>query len=201
MRYEYEKLEALFLKLYEDWNDSYSNVHVFYKTPELRFSRSVSKDGGWKVARWLHSLVKWLYIPAVRPRCLSSLVWIDVATVSFSWNHSKCMLLLYTLEAPLLASLSLPAIWNVIFPSRRTACPLILFCVFWEIYFPKSRTVGGSKKGLVLGHLTQKPPWISELNWLLCKHLFLGFILVKTIPNWQNYYEHLKWELFDLWDA
>ena len=58
---EYEKLEALFLKLHEDWNDSYSNVQVLYKTPELRFSRSVSKGGG-KVARWLHSHVKWLYL-------------------------------------------------------------------------------------------------------------------------------------------
>ena len=47
---EYEKLEALFLKLHEDGNDSYSNVHVLYKTPELRFSRSVSKDDGGKVA-------------------------------------------------------------------------------------------------------------------------------------------------------
>ena len=35
---EYEKLEALFLKLNENWNGSYSNVHVLYKTPELRFS-------------------------------------------------------------------------------------------------------------------------------------------------------------------
>ena len=32
--YEYEKLEAWFLKLLEDWNDSYSHVHVLYKTPE-----------------------------------------------------------------------------------------------------------------------------------------------------------------------
>ena len=58
---EYEKLEALFLKLHEDWTDSYLNVHVLYKTPELRFSRSVSKYDGGKVARWLHSHVKWLY--------------------------------------------------------------------------------------------------------------------------------------------
>ena len=33
---EYEKLEALFLKLYEDWNE-------IYKTQELRFTHSVSK--------------------------------------------------------------------------------------------------------------------------------------------------------------
>ena len=39
----YEKLESLFLKLHEDWNDSYSNVHVLYKAPQLRFSCSVSK--------------------------------------------------------------------------------------------------------------------------------------------------------------
>ena len=58
---EYEKLEALFLKLHEYWNDSYSNVHILYKTPELRLSRSVSKDDGGKVASWLHSHVKWLY--------------------------------------------------------------------------------------------------------------------------------------------
>ena len=31
------------------------------KTRELRFSRSVSKDDGGKVARWLHSYVKRLY--------------------------------------------------------------------------------------------------------------------------------------------
>ena len=55
---EYENLEALFLKLQEDCNDSYSNVHVLYKTRELRFSRSVSKDDGGKVARWLHSHVQ-----------------------------------------------------------------------------------------------------------------------------------------------
>ena len=41
---EYEKLEALFLKLHQDGNDSYSDVHILYKTPELTFSRSVSKD-------------------------------------------------------------------------------------------------------------------------------------------------------------
>ena len=55
---EYEKLEALCLKLHEDYNDSYSNAHVLYKTPKLRFSRSVSKDDGGKVAWWLHSHVK-----------------------------------------------------------------------------------------------------------------------------------------------
>ena len=53
--FEYENLEALFLKLHEDWNDFYSNVHVLYKTLELRFSCSVSEDDGRKVARWLHS--------------------------------------------------------------------------------------------------------------------------------------------------
>ena len=58
---EYEKFEALFLKLHEDRNDSSSNVHVLYKTPELRFSRSVSKDDGGKVARWLYSHMKCLY--------------------------------------------------------------------------------------------------------------------------------------------
>ena len=52
---EYENLEALFSKLHEDWNDLYSNVRVLYKTRELRFSRSVSKDDGGKVARRLHS--------------------------------------------------------------------------------------------------------------------------------------------------
>ena len=52
---EYENLEALFSKLHEDWNDLYSNFHVLYKTRELRFSRSVSKDDGGKVARRLHS--------------------------------------------------------------------------------------------------------------------------------------------------
>ena len=57
----YEKSEALFLKLHEDWNDAYSIVHVLYKTPELRFSHSVSKDDGGKVARCLHSHVKWSY--------------------------------------------------------------------------------------------------------------------------------------------
>ena len=36
-------------------------VHVFYKTQEMWFSRSVSKDNGGKVARCLHSHVKWLY--------------------------------------------------------------------------------------------------------------------------------------------
>ena len=36
-------------------------VHVLYKTRELRFSRSVSKDDGGKVARWLHSHVQLLY--------------------------------------------------------------------------------------------------------------------------------------------
>ena len=36
-------------------------VHVLYKTREVRFSRSVSKDDGGKVARWLHSLVQGLY--------------------------------------------------------------------------------------------------------------------------------------------
>ena len=51
---EYENLEALFLKLHEDRNDLYSNVYVLYKTRELRFSRSVSKDDGGKVTRWLH---------------------------------------------------------------------------------------------------------------------------------------------------
>ena len=36
-------------------------VHVLYKTRELRFSRSVSKDDGGKVAMWLHSHVQLLY--------------------------------------------------------------------------------------------------------------------------------------------
>ena len=51
----------VYIELHKDWNDSYSNVHVLYKTPELRFLRSLSKDDGGKVARWLHSHVKWLY--------------------------------------------------------------------------------------------------------------------------------------------
>ena len=54
----YENLEALLLKLHEDGNDLYSNVHVLHKTRELRFSRSFSKDDGGKVARWLHSHVQ-----------------------------------------------------------------------------------------------------------------------------------------------
>ena len=49
---------VLFLKLHGDRNDSSSNVHVFCKTQELRFSRTFSKDDGGKVARWLHSHVK-----------------------------------------------------------------------------------------------------------------------------------------------
>ena len=49
---EYENLEDLFSKLHEDGNDLYSNIHVLYKTQELRFSRSVSRDDGGKVARW-----------------------------------------------------------------------------------------------------------------------------------------------------
>ena len=48
---EYENLEALFLKLHENRNDLYSYVYVLYKTRELRFSRSVSKDDGGKVTR------------------------------------------------------------------------------------------------------------------------------------------------------
>ena len=32
-----------------------------FSTQEMRFSRSVSKDDGGKVARCLHSHVKWLY--------------------------------------------------------------------------------------------------------------------------------------------
>ena len=48
---ECEKLEALFLKQHEDWNDSSSNVHVLYKTREFTFSRSVSKDDGGKAVR------------------------------------------------------------------------------------------------------------------------------------------------------
>ena len=45
---------------------NYNNVvHVLYKTQEMRFSRSVSKDDGGKVARCLHSHVKWLY-PAIK---------------------------------------------------------------------------------------------------------------------------------------
>ena len=55
---EYENLEDLHLKLHKDRNDSYSNVHVLYKTRELMFSRSVSKDDGGKVARWLHFYVQ-----------------------------------------------------------------------------------------------------------------------------------------------
>ena len=55
---EYENLEALLLKLHEDWNYFYSNVHVLYKTRELRFSRSVSTDDDRKVARWLYSHVQ-----------------------------------------------------------------------------------------------------------------------------------------------
>ena len=47
----YEKLEALFLKLHEDWNDSYSSILILYKTPKLRFSHYVSEDNGRKVAR------------------------------------------------------------------------------------------------------------------------------------------------------
>ena len=38
-----------------------SNIYVLFKAPELSFSRSVSKDDGGKVARWLHSHVKSLY--------------------------------------------------------------------------------------------------------------------------------------------
>ena len=34
------------------------NSHILYKTRELRFSRSVSKDNGGKLARWLHSHVQ-----------------------------------------------------------------------------------------------------------------------------------------------
>ena len=73
---EYEKLEALFLKQQENWNDSCANVHVLYKTQEMRFSHSVSKDDEWKVVRWLHSHVKWLYsviikTPSTRSRVLS----------------------------------------------------------------------------------------------------------------------------------
>ena len=53
------------MKKYTDSNESAlvwtGPIHVLYKTPELRFSRSVSKDDGEKVARWLHSHVKWLY--------------------------------------------------------------------------------------------------------------------------------------------
>ena len=55
---EYENSEALFLKLHEYLNDLYSNVHVLYKTRELRFSRFVSKDDGGKVARCLLSHVQ-----------------------------------------------------------------------------------------------------------------------------------------------
>ena len=58
---QYENLEALFLELHEGWNDLYSNVHVLYKTWDLRFSRSVSKDDGGKVTWWLHFHVQWLY--------------------------------------------------------------------------------------------------------------------------------------------
>ena len=40
----------------------YNNaVNVLYKTQEMTFSRSVSKDDGGKLARCLHSDVKWLY--------------------------------------------------------------------------------------------------------------------------------------------
>ena len=40
----------------------YNNaVYVLYKTQEMRFSRSASKDDGGKVARCLQSNVKWLY--------------------------------------------------------------------------------------------------------------------------------------------
>ena len=40
----------------------YNNaVHVLFKTQEMWFSCSVSKDDGGKVARCLHSNVKWLY--------------------------------------------------------------------------------------------------------------------------------------------
>ena len=56
---EREKLEALFLKLYENLNDSYPNV--LYKTPEWSFSRSGFEDDGRKVASWLHSHVKSMY--------------------------------------------------------------------------------------------------------------------------------------------
>ena len=38
-----------------------NDVHVLYKTQEIMFSGSVSKDDGGKVARCLHSHVKWLY--------------------------------------------------------------------------------------------------------------------------------------------
>ena len=36
----YENLEALLLKLHEDGNDLYSNVHVLHKTRELRYRKA-----------------------------------------------------------------------------------------------------------------------------------------------------------------
>ena len=65
---EFEKLEAFSLKQHEDWKDSYSNVHVLYKTRELS-SRSVSKDDGRKVTRWSHSHVRWLYLYLLLAEC------------------------------------------------------------------------------------------------------------------------------------
>ena len=57
--FEYEKLEALFLKLHELMKiEMIRTLYVLCKTRELRFSRSVSKDDGGKVARWLHSHVQ-----------------------------------------------------------------------------------------------------------------------------------------------
>ena len=49
-----------------------------------------------------------------------------------------------------------------------------------------------------LGKLTQNPLSTFEQSHSLCKQLFFGFILSKTIPNWDNCnkrqqsYEHLK---------
>ena len=56
---DYENLEALFLSCTKiEMVRTLLNVHVLYKTRELRFSRSVSKDDGGKVARWFHSHVQ-----------------------------------------------------------------------------------------------------------------------------------------------
>ena len=54
-----EKLEALFLKLHEDSNDSYSNVHVLYKTAESQILFPKTTVEEWP--SWLHSHVKSLY--------------------------------------------------------------------------------------------------------------------------------------------
>ena len=58
----YEYLEALFLKSCMKIEMICTLTFTFpYKTRELSLSRSVSKENGGKVARWLHSHVQGLY--------------------------------------------------------------------------------------------------------------------------------------------